>query len=865
MPAQISMSLVLARIWRSLRRNQNNGIYKHLILGKSRCGYRLQHQCSNANSVPASQKWSPNELRAQLSDRGFTELDKQGALEESMLYYLWKINPGYQRNIKKWNQLLSELKDATTNATDRLLILWNYILEQSRSEIDKINDVGPDGIKRLLKPQSKTQPKLYNISNEFDEAIVDKLVASDVDPDSLIPHTELFVKLLKEMLGNPNIYDMVPLALFAESFELMKIVPLEQLRLQGLYLSGKLLYNSKKVKLDPVNESFFIESLLHHGDYKSAWVLFSERKSTLDQRWWYELGMLIALRSNKIKKFELLLKDYDAKYIIDEPYVSPKILKVAIRRYLMIERLEKARLLTARFLTIIKKFGFEIQNHREAHIEKTRTFDDENDIYEKLNEFEKPTDRDFVSIIDYFLHKKKVDDASRLMAKFLEIPGMVAKDNSKVLLTRTKLNLLSDFSEIRTKLARHMTLDEKLVELKLNQFESAFKEISQNYKINTSGCHDLLFENISALVSSPKLTKLVESLIIQHMAEDGQRDNALALKSSRYQNLIEYLLFKRRYSSAYDLLGKLEMAHRRALKDPRLFGKQFYAEVNAHHYATFINHIATNRTRKLKKHSSCSSEIDELLIRMERNQVQYNSVLYCSLLKFYSLSYDLGRSFSLINPILEDAIENSKIPMKEQSVFYERRLITKSLHKRIWQVYRQLYKIQAGMRLDSESQYQKRWRKFQLALSNQKHTLPTVGIRDLFNILQSENILPSVNFYKIIIDTFLHSGDHMAIPAILTLMSEAHGNTLDKSFSKYVVVAMERTFAMKPPGLESEKPNKSEIVIEPNTYNQLLFQFLASLKQTNTNNHEVYLEVIGACKKLQAPVQMIEEAYKGCK
>lgn len=738
---------------------------------------------------------SEEEVEKNLKTMGFQELDPLNSVEDIMLRYLKHTNSGFKRSSKNLNKLQKALSGQDKNEDTRLSILFDYLLEESELEIKRLAATDfskippPKTIKKELTNQS------IDTEEDLENAVFTDLFNNvDEDGEIYLNNTDFVYQILTDLNNKKNSLSSNALSVeqMVQAFELAKLVPIEGRRKRGIFLAGNLIYSLGTVRMDPVNESFYIESLVNYGLYRKAYKLFESNREKVNERWWYEMGMMIVLRANYLQKFDKLLSATDLRFQ-QYPYVSAKVLKLAIKKKLFLRDLEAANKLTDRFVEIMNKYG--CKSFDEVFDEKQRliTFNSELQADEFLNKIELPTDYDVITIVDYHLFRKNLSSAFKLMAHYLEPPRNTEK-NYRFLIVQMKLYLLKEFTSLGESLKPYISPE--VADQRLHDLEESFNTVNEEYHVNPSSCKELLFDSVASLASNRVLTETVEKLIVKSTATSQESEETI-FASKKFHELIKLLLASGRENDALKLLSQMEEAHKTAEKFPELSGKQFYAEVNAHHYAEFIEYFTLMTMQGAKKQiKKYERSVFEILERMKVLNISSNAVFRTRLLIFYRDSNYFDSCFNLINKILEAKDSDDILAETDRTRLYNRRDITRPLYLEIWKTYSKYYKIFSKEleRADKKSNYIG-WKMNVAKIIQGTNVHPQFSARTLFrNMHHLDNVLPDHRMYYIILLTFMRRRDWAAIPAVLSSMAELHGLSIPDNFVNYLMKGLEREF-----------------------------------------------------------------------
>lgn len=737
-----------------------------------------------------------------LSSKKFQEVNALDAIQETFIQYLKFCNGNtFKRSNKNLNNLKKTLESKESNSSTKISAVFNYLLEECDLEIKRLNTTG---LRQVCDEEKRNEDDLeQSIMNDIFQSVEEQL--GDQENRKLLRNTSFLLEILKGFNERFNgviqpkesIIEMITFSQLAQAFEVVKLIPVEGKKQKGIYLVGNLLYGTGRVRLDPINESFYIESLLTFGNYKAAYNLFTTNKDKVNERWWNELGLMITLRSNHLRNFRKLLAETDVKFPTKDSYLSPRVVKLGIRKYLSIGHVTEANLLTDRFIKLVGEVGIiRMKDKQRGSPMGVKNFQTEEHATEFLNEAEIPSDYDYISIVDFHLFKKNIPMAAQLISKYMEIPGTTQED-AAFLILKTKLNMLKDFEKLRNIFAK--SKDYVVPTSNIKMLKKAFESVITKYNTDAPIYNDLLFENVSALTKSVVLTDFVEEFIAQQASGQWMKLNSVS-RSKKFNGLLNILLGVGEEEKAYNVLKKLEEASHKSKKNPDLLYSQFYSEVNAYHYAKFVEFyslkIQNMKARNISSFSKkeCKQKVKSLLRRMQESEITPNAVFLREILNFYDSIYDFNSSFEIINPLLEtkqQVSSESSLSTSDPSQFYNRRIITKPLYHKIWSVYCHYYHVLQNNSkiLSKKSSIVKKLIKRQIKIH------PTCHLRALFRMTtKNGEVLPDRAFSKLIVSTFIKSGELEAVPAVLTFLTKKYDLDIDYDMSMYILKGLKRQY-----------------------------------------------------------------------
>lgn len=729
------------------------------------------------------------EIETNLKTLGFQELNSTNYIEDLLLQYLKHTNSGFKPSVKNLLNLQRSLKEGKQDEVQRLKILFDYLLKESEMEIKILNIMGPKKLKEALISKRKGASKgEFESPEQIEDAIFSDLFHSaEQNSESYLNHVDLTYQILTDLNDRKSKgLEILSLEQLVQVFELSKLIPIEGRRKRGIFLAGNLIYSLGTVRMDPVNESFYIDSLVNYGFFKRAYELFESNRTKVNERWWYELGMMVALRANYLQKFDKLMVASDLRFA-DYPYVSLKVLKLAVKRKLLIKDIKSANKLTERFLEIVAEYGCKTYDQQENDNKHTINFTSEEQADEFLNEKTAPTDYDFITLIDYHLFRKNIPMAVKLVARYLQTEG-ITDQNYRFLIVQLKFNLLQNFEHLKNSLGPHM--NSELAQQRLDELEKSFNDVRKEHKLDGSFSQELLFDNIVSLASHPELIEMIEAFLTRKVTMDDE----IQQPSKKFQGLLKVLLVTGKEEQAFFLLSKMEEALQKSKQSPELMGNQFYPEVQAHHYAVFVEYFSLLFLKVPKLVSNFEKRITHLVGRMENLDVPYNSVFLTKLLIFYKDTNNFNKCFEIINQVMDEKFKKQMLSETDRTRLYNRRDVTRPLYMEIWRVYGKYYKIfhKELERVDKKSNYYG-WKTHVERIIQRTKVHPDFPIRMVFcSMIHYDNVLPDSKMYYIILTTVMRSRDWAAIPGVLTTMTELHGFPLDDQLFRYVMRGLEK-------------------------------------------------------------------------
>ncbi|CCE65548.1 hypothetical protein TPHA_0L01960 [Tetrapisispora phaffii CBS 4417] len=727
---------------------------------------------------------------------------KDGFESALVLDYLNFTKSPYNRSSKNLNKLKKHLQD-TTDEKKKFNLLFDFLLEESNIEINQHQKLGIEGsqLERL-----DNQKMIIENEKEDPTAIFQELIMSKEKED---PNLKSFANfkfvlyLLDKLEQNfqKTTFQDIPITIpqLVNAFETAKLLPIDTLRSKGIYLTGNLLYASNKVRLDPVNESFYINALVNYGKFKKAYSLFASYKDKCSERWWYELGLMLFLTSNSLKKFDRLLVEFDSKFN-ESTYLSPKVLVFGIKKKVYIHDTKSTVFLTNRFINMINEFGYKgLRDKDDLNSKKSRFFRSEDQAYEFLNEKQLLSIYDIVKVLSYLTYKQNIPIAYKILNALIT-SNKVDNINLKYLIKSTRMNLLASPSEFVEELRRAYKRDANCKTDSFAKFQILLKETQKELNINNN-FPELLYEDFKSLVKHPALNQL----IFEFVTETEKNDHLS--QSKQLYELIKYLLSNNEYNKAILLLKKMELKYSEYRQSNMSTTNDNNNDkfLNAHHYALLLEYFYLKcRKGDKAKVEKYSAKISEIIDNLEKNEIPINCTFLAKLLKFYTDNRDFNNCFQIINQSLAAKLEKMN-ETHRFSTFYERRVITKNLYIEICKAYLRYYRV-----LIAHKEYAApksnifSWNSMVLKLKSQTFIHPQFSHRQLFSIMtEGDTLLFDQILYKLFIRLFIIAGDWPGLIGAIYYISEKYGLKLTMDSKEYILKGLETVYIEKLSGYKT--------------------------------------------------------------
>lgn len=766
------------------------------------------------------QAHSPESVERDLRRLGFREIDESGPVDDMLVEYLESSKSPFKKSSKHLNSLKSTLVNNKSPNQDRMKALFDFLLKESEQEVRRLESMGPEQLQMLqtIHDSEKSEHSAKEISSEreLEKAILRELMESSQDEGgrSLLPNTECLFRVLSDLNMNRLAKaDIISVEQMVGAFEISKLLPAYKLRQRGILLSGHLIYSLGNVRMDPINESFYIESLVYYGFYKKALELFNTYREKVENRWWFEMGMMVCLRANHIRQFDKLLEHSLKTFGSD--YISPKVLRTAIRKKLYLRNYQCSEKLTKLLINVASAYGLKLSSQQQQNPQGI-FFQSETQADLFLNEKEQVTEADFVAIIQYHLFRNREKPALALLAEFVKLPD-VDKNLLSTALVHLKLHLLKSFDVLEKDM--HSLLSGKDMKLLRQAFSNATRRFhveAIQKKFDT-----VLFDSISDIASQPVLTQNIEQFVAntnKNLPRNPENIQDETVHSKKLHNLLKALLKSGKEDLAASLM-KDANSYSSSVKESTLSpDEDDFSGINAHHYAVWIDHYSrkVQKAKNPREKYQYEAKIKEIVEKVNKGNVQYNSVLMTSLLTHFTVTANLDNCFNIINPLMDfrcSKTEESKGNRKLLS-FFERREITKSLYFQIWKALILYFsRFENGLGTTEIRSNQKAWG-YKISAERSKITVhPNYDFRTLFKLMVLEdNILPDRPFYHTILQAFIKVRDWAYIPAILRYMRHINGIEIDRKLQRYINGGLKLEYiAVERERLDSQKAEFSGV------------------------------------------------------
>ncbi|CCH57880.1 hypothetical protein TBLA_0A00790 [Henningerozyma blattae CBS 6284] len=756
--------------------------------------------------------------RIDLKKLGFSESNLENnhttSNDDLLIKYLQfassKINGTINKRLNKLEHLLNNLEENDNG--HKLAVIFDYLLIQCQNEASilnkRIKDKKKSGLNNEIfqEKQNFVSKPATNESdgiseNKLEDQILNELFDESSTKDRKyikLYHTELLFHILEQIKNNTDIItsNYFSLEQIVEVFEFSKLFPIRSIRDKGIFLAGNIVYSSGKVRMDPVNESFYIESLVNSGSYKKAFLLYKTNEKNVNEKWWYEMGMMIALRSNNLLKFKHILDNYDLKYD-SYPYMPGNILKLSVQKYLQVRNFSQADKLTARLITLLEMNKHSKKNNTNNL--KTINFKDEEEANSYLNKLEYPSNSELLRIIENYLHKRTIPKVDKLMEIYKDLYGEQIEDND-YFMVKKKIQMVKDSTELRDTLRslKHETSDVKSELRRCKDLLHRMNTISEKSLQNFG--NELLLGSLVEMKHAPRLKKSMDTILTKKILEGGTSNNDIPA-SRKFMYFISILLAFNKENEAFVVVENMEKTNQKLIESSNNANiKCEFPPIQAFHYAKFID-FYTLQLRKIRNKMEVKpllSKVQNISKRMNNMNIPPNSIYLSKLLKFYEELGDRNICMKITNSILYSTTsEDNHCSSKP---FFERRLITRPLFYIIWKIYYDFYRHSTHKMpkvTERNKLTAKEYTHIQREVFRKCDISPIISPRELLRLMVVDsNLLPDIKLYNLIIKVFIKSNDWNGIITVLSLMENFHCQDIDDYILGYILKEIQNQYIL---------------------------------------------------------------------
>lgn len=495
-----------------------------------------------------------------------------------------------------------------------------------------------DGQKRILMDNSNT--------NQLDDELNEMIKSDDQSPESLVKAFDLVSELgqdeensLKRLpqflyrmtrLRNSDLSSKVPAEKWGLLYGISTSIKNDQIRNQCIYLCGKLLYSSlvreygPKMRPDPINEKFYIESLIKYEQYPKALELFNSRKEkdVKEERFWFELGAEIYISMGNMDRGIEIIDQIKDKWGYINSLVLVKGLKVSISN----QNVDDALWFWEEVQMNIDNVGLVIDNY----IPETQMMDDSKVVFDYYNRVEPVSWQILNEVIFAFIGNMRFQESFNIL-------NYVHSIDSEYLIYFIQ-SLKSSFDSLGLQLFVNELKDSKL------------DDISASVK-NT------LMDGLVSITSTENSQSIDETLLMNNilvylnrLAETNKRDlatindlremikNSAMLTTFDANSLLDLLLQSRSNVGSKLATELLNFMNKNVLSNNE---KSSLPKANSNLYNVFCKYLLSYDRPKLKG-------LDGVLKIMEQSNIPMEESLASNIISKLILNKQYGKAISFI-------------------------------------------------------------------------------------------------------------------------------------------------------------------------------------------------------------------------
>ncbi|CDK26411.1 unnamed protein product [Kuraishia capsulata CBS 1993] len=520
---------------------------------------------------------------------------------------------------------------------------------------------------------------------------------------------EMLIPTLKTLHDDPqSTIQTIALPKLAELFNIATQLEDPAKKTEAIFLAGEILYTTPRLRADPINESFYIDSLIKNKKYSKAEYLWNSRKDKPDVsefRFWSDIGIKININKLNLGGAEELASECSQRF----GYVHPSIMQLFILVYLRMKQPEQALDWWKRMKELIKKGGV-VKHVSELNVGMT---DNPGLIYEYLEKEEQPTYSDVVTIANAFIDSGEFERAISVINTLMFQDSSLAID-AVVRMVRTQLSyptkeLLLTYLE--------KTPSRKLVPFAKSRLSKVIVDSREIPDVNRE--HPVFLHKVLNELTKLKTPQAQEMLV---KLGEGKISS-----SADYCMLLRVLLkAKSRTTLAVaDELIQLMNESLKATNEGQT--SNMIPPANAHMYTILVQHLARRKQNTIP-------QIEELMKIMEKEGIEQNAHLANQIVH----AYWRRKMYQPLFAYATSCLENDKLELTE--LFY---LTLFRVH------YKCLRSAHTKKEIDDEKN----------------------AVRELFvNFVKQSHLFPEAASFEAAIPAFLVSGDFAGACAALEYM-----------------------------------------------------------------------------------------------
>lgn len=512
--------------------------------------------------------------------------------------------------------------------------------------------------------------------------------------------------VLESLINDQTLKKFVSIEYMIQFFEISTQIPDNELSNRCIFLAGNLLYSSTNKRLDPINESFYIEALLLNSKYNKAVSLFQSRYDKSEdirkERFWLELGIKcnlskLTVEMSKDKSYSKCLELIE---LTKEKfnYIHPSVCILIISNFLSIGKTNEAYKI---WLFMKENIMDQIGLIDYIPVPEGNLLNDKNYVYDYYNRIDAITFDNLKEIIIEFLKNGDIFEALTI----IETGTKRDKEFMKFFLNKLIEDIPYPIRELVIHKLENENVSQKLhpsvVRILLKQLYN-FRESSTRSELEANILNETYEALKARLISltdlNNKIMKSASSLnntLLKEKDTDGTHNNTKKTKDllemKRQQIQLKEVKYQELYLKCAEITSKIESGieltsldcrdilkfltiHRLSRKNLQLAYKVlaemntslnnnnsdgFFPGSNAHHYtvlATVFGRMKQSKTR----------ELFELISFMQNNNIDMNSHFANQVL----LSFRRHKNYSKAFQFIEDYISVNDTTIEPNTQLY---------------------------------------------------------------------------------------------------------------------------------------------------------------------------------------------------
>lgn len=515
-----------------------------------------------------------------------------------------------------------------------------------------------DGQKRVLVDSSNTN----DLNNELNEMIK----SDDQSPESLVKAFDLMTELGEDeenslqrlpqflyrmtRLRNSDLSSKVPAEKWVELYGISTSIKNDKVRNQCIYLCGKLLYSAlireygPKMRPDPINEKFYIESLITYEQYPKALELFNSRKEkdVKDERFWFELGSEVYFAMGNIDEGIAIIDEIKDKWGYVNSLLLVKGLKVSISN----QNVDDALWFWEEIQMNIDNVGLVNENY----IPETQMMDDSTVVFEYYNRIEPVSWQILNEVIFAFIGNMRFQESFSILNYVHSIDeGYIGYFIESFRTSFDSLGLQLFLNELKD------SKTDDILENVKNSILDGLKGMNDSTS-RQSIDETLLMNNILIYLNRLAETNKKNLATINDLRE--MIKNGAKLTTFDANSLLDVLLQNRSNVGLKLSTELLNALNKNVNKDDD--GESLLPKANSNLYNVFCKYLLAYDRPKLKG-------LDEVLKVMEQSNIPIDESLASSIISKLILNKQYGKAITFIenyvlteNPISVNSIDVSK-------------------------------------------------------------------------------------------------------------------------------------------------------------------------------------------------------------